>query len=72
MATEVPNPYDLTEVAESMEQQQRQRDAKQIERNAAIERRIAKITNFGGHLNPYDLGQIAEVFGTPNDNGWDH
>lgn len=66
------SPYNLDAIGAHQEQERGAKRALREAANEKVRQRIARIKSFGGHLNPYDLGQMADVLGVPTDNGWDH
>ena len=56
------NPYDLNQIYKLLKEQGLKKKAQRETRNEAAQRKIRDL-NARGELNPYDLGQISDIFG---------
>lgn len=59
--TEKISPYDLDAIGRMRERERGARDAQLALAHAEVRRRIQRLKE-SGDLNPYDLGQIADIF----------
>jgi hypothetical protein len=66
--TEKFNPYDLNDVAEMMDKFRQKKASAREARRVERERKIRRLESMGEGVNPYDIEQMADLFGsTPED-----